>query len=74
MNETLLTVDEAVLLAAIFGLITGAVVAVVAIKSQIKTYKAREGAKWAKLISSAMANAYSAGYADGKAKKPAVNN
>lgn len=69
MNETLLTVDQAVLLAAILGLVSGAIIALVSAKSLIKNFKIKEAYKWETLINSAMSNAYKAGYVDGKAKK-----
>jgi uncharacterized membrane-anchored protein YhcB (DUF1043 family) len=68
MKETLLTIDQAVLLAIISGIIIGALIALISTKSAVKTYKAEQSKKWSDLINMAMTNAYSAGYADGKSK------
>lgn len=68
MKETLLTIDQAVLLAIISGLVVGTTSTLVATKSAIKTYKAEQSKKWSDLINMAMTNAYTAGYADGSAK------
>jgi hypothetical protein len=72
MNETLLTVDQAVLLATLVGALFGAIGALIAAKSMIRTYKIREQVKFQTLINSAMENAYKAGYGDGKSKKSAL--
>jgi hypothetical protein len=62
-----LTVDQAVLLAALVGVIFGLFGGFV---KGIKDERGKARAHYTKLINSAMENAYNAGYTDGNTKQP----
>ena len=60
-----LTVDQAVILAAIVGAIFGAFTALYYTRELVEKYKATQYRKYADLVTMAMSNAYSVGYTDG---------
>jgi hypothetical protein len=64
-----LSIDQAIILAILVGVIFGGASALIWTKSQIKEYKAKQEKKWSDLINLAMTNAYKAGLADGSAPK-----
>ena len=66
-----LTIDQAVILAAIVGSVFGAFMALYYTRELVEKYKATQYRKYADLINMAMSNAYTAGYTDGaNAAKP----
>lgn len=64
--KTLLSVDQAVLLAMVVGMLIGLAGGLYAAKTQITKYKLRQERHYTRLINLAMKNAYNAGRIDGE--------